>query len=235
MTRRLKFERDFDSCMLHAVCWVHPARTECWTPADSLQERCTFSSAAQHMSSLLCTSCTRTFDLDTEKLASMLCRASMAGPHADYAAQHPDRVYLSTPFSEKDTAKNLGARWDPQCPRSNASGTPNGMWYVPPHLTNNLAPFRRWLQGSSSTGASASAAEPAMNEHGYEPFEAFRERYAADAIRQLEAQGKGMGWCFTEQIHGQCPFQCHSREPCKWRHTTPDHMCDNYNAQRMRR
>jgi hypothetical protein len=47
------------------------------------------------------------------------------------------RTYLDVPFSEKDQAKQLGARWDP----------PSKRWYVPPGLP--LQPFERWLPDSS--------------------------------------------------------------------------------------
>lgn len=162
----------------------------------------------------------------------------MAAYHDDYAAQHPGRVYLDTPFQQKDEAKALGARWDPQCPRNNDGPQPTGMWFVPPHLAGNLEPFQRWLRndGSSGGAAPAAAAEASGDagiHDGYEPFKAFRERYAADAIRRGEHEGRGRGWCFMEQDMRQCPFQCHPTTPCRWRHKMPDWACDNAIAQRM--
>ncbi len=43
------------------------------------------------------------------------------------------KTYLEVPFSEKDEAKNLGARWDAQ----------ERKWYVPEHLHADA--FSRWL------------------------------------------------------------------------------------------
>ena len=66
------------------------------------------------------------------------------------------RTYLKVPFSQKDAAKSLGAKWDATLSR----------WYVPE--TIDLAPFSDWLGGSLLTGAvvtqkpsSASVALPA--------------------------------------------------------------------------
>lgn len=42
------------------------------------------------------------------------------------------RTYLNVPFSDKDEAKQLGARWDPEAKR----------WYVPENLSP--ASFERW-------------------------------------------------------------------------------------------
>jgi exodeoxyribonuclease VII large subunit len=44
-----------------------------------------------------------------------------------------ERTYLNVPFSEKDSAKGLGARWDPALRK----------WYVPPG--QSLSRFARWL------------------------------------------------------------------------------------------
>jgi hypothetical protein len=43
-----------------------------------------------------------------------------------------DRTYLNVPFAEKDCARDLGARWDPEVKR----------WYVPEHFP--VQPFARW-------------------------------------------------------------------------------------------
>jgi Domain of unknown function (DUF5710) len=44
----------------------------------------------------------------------------------------PDRIYLDVPYRDKDTAKALGARWDPAAKR----------WYGPRPPTSGLA---RWV------------------------------------------------------------------------------------------
>lgn len=45
------------------------------------------------------------------------------------------RVNLACPFSEKDEAKSLGARWDPA----------RKTWYV--ENPDDLQPFARWIRG----------------------------------------------------------------------------------------
>lgn len=58
------------------------------------------------------------------------------------------RIYLLTPFAEKDAVKALGARWDPG----------RRAWYVqdPPDLN----PFLKWLPVSSENGNVATKIEP---------------------------------------------------------------------------
>jgi len=51
--------------------------------------------------------------------------------------------YLNVPYAEKDTAKALGAKWDPAKKK----------WYAPADL--NLADFSKWLVDSSAARASA--------------------------------------------------------------------------------
>lgn len=48
-------------------------------------------------------------------------------------------ILLDVPFSEKDSAKSVGARWNPQAKK----------WYVPEDLSADLTPFQRWLPDSS--------------------------------------------------------------------------------------
>ncbi len=47
--------------------------------------------------------------------------------------------YLNVPFSEKELAKQQGARWDPL----------HKKWYIPPHV-DDLTPFSRWLNHKES-------------------------------------------------------------------------------------
>lgn len=47
-------------------------------------------------------------------------------------------ILLEVPFSEKDSAKSLGARWNPQ----------EKKWYVPESLEDDLTPFEKWLPGT---------------------------------------------------------------------------------------
>jgi hypothetical protein len=58
------------------------------------------------------------------------------------------RTNLQVPFSEKDDAKKLGARWD----------AARKVWYV--ENKNDMTPFARWLPaGSATTGAGAASAK----------------------------------------------------------------------------
>lgn len=50
-------------------------------------------------------------------------------------------TYLAVPFAEKDAAKALGARWNPEVKS----------WFVPEHMST--APFSRWLPTDVSEGA----------------------------------------------------------------------------------
>lgn len=53
-----------------------------------------------------------------------------------HAQQEPEqeRTYLYVPFADKNEAKKLGARWDPE----------GRAWYVPPGVP--IAPFKRWFR-----------------------------------------------------------------------------------------
>ena len=52
-------------------------------------------------------------------------------------------ILLEVPFAEKDTAKSLGARWNPL----------EKKWYVPDDLEQDLTPFERWLPSDSEAQA----------------------------------------------------------------------------------
>ena len=66
----------------------------------------------------------------------------------------PMRIYLVTPFAEKDAAKALGARWDPG----------RRAWYV--EDPTDLNPFLRWLPVSSSNGNAQATIEPNLTQSG---------------------------------------------------------------------
>lgn len=51
------------------------------------------------------------------------------------AAMPPGAVLLAVPFAEKDAAKKLGARWNPE----------QRAWYAPPGA--DMAAFARWRTG----------------------------------------------------------------------------------------
>jgi 5-methylcytosine-specific restriction endonuclease McrA len=48
------------------------------------------------------------------------------------------KIYLNVPYSEKEDAKNLGARWEPSVKK----------WYVSSEI--DLTPFRRWFPSISN-------------------------------------------------------------------------------------
>ena len=60
------------------------------------------------------------------------------------------RINLATPFSDKDQAKALGARWDPV----------NKNWYIVD--VADLTPFARWIP--NVTGAGAAVRTPAPSQ-----------------------------------------------------------------------
>ena len=60
------------------------------------------------------------------------------------------KTYLNVPYAEKDTAKELGGKWDPAKKK----------WYVPPNM--DIKPFAKWQPAlgaaeSSSTTSKASS------------------------------------------------------------------------------
>jgi hypothetical protein len=65
-------------------------------------------------------------------------RSNSKKPTRAASGMPPGSTLLAVPFSEKDAAKKLGARW-------NADGR---SWYVPPGV--DMAPFSRWRKGEAS-------------------------------------------------------------------------------------
>ncbi|MFA6698849.1 MAG: exodeoxyribonuclease VII large subunit [Thiomicrospira sp.] len=61
--------------------------------------------------------------------------------------------YLNVPFSEKELAKQQGARWDPL----------RRKWYVPPQI-DDLKPFSRWLNHNEPTSDSPIRSATPTNE-----------------------------------------------------------------------
>lgn len=63
-------------------------------------------------------------------------------------------ILLEVPFTEKDVAKSLGARWNPLAKK----------WYVPEDLAEDLTPFQKWLPEQIVESPLQTDAVPA-NEH----------------------------------------------------------------------
>lgn len=92
--------------------------------------------------------------------------------------QMDERHYLNVPFKEKDAAKALGARYDPESRR----------WWVRPDV--DLSAFARWNQLPSMTGAPAVPARSAPAASAPDLF-ASRE-VAPSAGGELAAPAKGI-------------------------------------------
>lgn len=63
-------------------------------------------------------------------------------------------ILLDVPFSEKEAAKSLGARWNPL----------EKKWYVPDELEKDLAPFQKWLPLEQVTQTALSPGAVPANE-----------------------------------------------------------------------
>ncbi len=68
--------------------------------------------------------------------------------------------FLEVPFSEKDEAKALGARWNPSARK----------WYVPDALCEDLTPFARWLPATLTLPESEQGGGGADNAMGLAQF-----------------------------------------------------------------
>jgi hypothetical protein len=55
---------------------------------------------------------------------------------SNMAKTRTDRTYLNCPYDDKDDAKALGAKWDPDMKK----------WFVP--AGNDITPFDAWLPQS---------------------------------------------------------------------------------------
>ncbi len=62
-------------------------------------------------------------------------------------------IALKVPFKEKDEAKSLGARWNPE----------GKHWYVPEGV--DAAPFEKWMDGTASTMTPKATATPKPSNH----------------------------------------------------------------------
>lgn len=63
-------------------------------------------------------------------------------------------ILLEVPFSEKEAAKSLGARWNPL----------EKKWYIPDELENDLSPFQKWLPLEQVTQTALSPGAVPANE-----------------------------------------------------------------------
>ncbi len=62
-------------------------------------------------------------------------------------------IALKVPFKEKDEAKSLGARWNPE----------GKHWYVPEGI--DAAPFEKWMDGDAPTMPAKASVSTAPIQH----------------------------------------------------------------------
>ena len=62
------------------------------------------------------------------------------------------RIYLNVPYEEKDAAKKLGARWDPE----------QRKWYIPPSMTVNVSKKTSVLLSKWNIGSTGDEDQAAM-------------------------------------------------------------------------
>jgi hypothetical protein len=87
------------------------------------------------------------------------------------------RVNLVTPFSEKDQAKALGARWD----------AARKVWYV--QDVADLTPFMRWIPDLVAASQEAAAAS------GGAPLEGSKQTSKAGASAAITRSAKAVPAC----------------------------------------
>jgi len=107
-----------------------------------------------------------------------------------------EATYLNVPFREKDEAKALGARWNPE----------RRLWYVPPGL--DLGPFQQWLPADLQNKHSTTA--PTVLQDAQHDYQLSTERPAmrlsqllagvANVIQQLHRNGV---WTQVEVVNAQ--------------------------------
>lgn len=101
---------------------------------------------------------------------------------ADVSPRSPLQ-YLTVPYEEKEEAKGLGARWDPQ----------QQSWYLPPEIER--APFAKWMQGAALGPTEGRAEVPDPKERVYlaVPYGRNGEAKAAGALWDKSAKSWYMG------------------------------------------
>jgi hypothetical protein len=89
-------------------------------------------------------------------------------------------INLKVPFSEKDQAKSLGARWNAELK----------LWYVP--IGVDAAPFAKWVSDSPPVAASVTKPKPAavvQEQSGDEDMDAINARFRdAYELRELDVE-----------------------------------------------
>lgn len=101
--------------------------------------------------------------------------------------------YLNTPYSQKDQAKALGARWDPAKKK----------WYVPAGW--DPAPFARWFEDERGW-------KYLKNPTGAPEVDSWAEDWVGG-----HAEAGELGYCFDWLEHGQCL----EPETCRRKHSYP--------------
>jgi len=99
-------------------------------------------------------------------------------------------TFLNVPFREKDEAKALGARWNPE----------RRLWYVPAGL--EVAPFQRWLPATKQSPSSATTdthASSLLNEAGRD-YEVSAERSGLRLSQLLDGVSSAINQLFREGV-----------------------------------
>src|SRR5690625_2687552 len=99
-------------------------------------------------------------------------------------------TFLNVPFREKDEAKALGARWNPE----------RRLWYVPAGL--EVAPFQRWLPATKQSPSSATTdthASSLLNEAGRD-YEVSAERSGLRLSQLLDGVSSAINQLFHDGV-----------------------------------
>lgn len=92
-------------------------------------------------------------------------------------SKKPERTYIDVPYSEKNEAKGLGARWDRQ----------QQSWYVPPGVEKT--PFAKWAQAGNQAPQAVSNGQVATENN-----EAQRQYLAVPYEERGPAKAAGAKW-----------------------------------------
>ncbi|MBY0241070.1 MAG: toprim domain-containing protein, partial [Burkholderiaceae bacterium] len=93
-----------------------------------------------------------------------------------------NRVYIQVPYSEKDQAKALGARWDRQ----------EQSWYVPPGA--DLASFSKYAQQAAKSGRDGENGQGGEGSEGREVDAPARQYLAVPYAERHQAKAAGAEW-----------------------------------------
>src|SRR5699024_10130548 len=98
-------------------------------------------------------------------------------------------TFLNVPFREKDEAKALGARWNPE----------RRLWYVPAGL--EVSPFQRWLPATQQTQSSVRREHtPSLLSEAERDYEVSAERSGLRLSQLLDGVSGAINQLFREGV-----------------------------------